>query len=201
MRRFGYIPVISVGLVAYLGQVLVIMMGIISPEQLVGNYFEFLFYWILGACAVDMLYRRTIPFRSAALIAMTSFCVWFAYAHFVSFRGSHVVTTFLFAVAVAAMLYCLGALEAKHYLRGSAMRIVSMLGKRSYSLYAVHTPIIALAMMIGRVSFFDAGSVAERWITLACVIVTTGFYYRLIERPSHDLSQSVAQLKSTLDAA
>jgi peptidoglycan/LPS O-acetylase OafA/YrhL len=194
-RRAGVLAVIALAVAAYLARVVLAMRGM-PLDLLHGTLLEFLLYWTLGALAVELVCaaRRAnapqrIPLRLAATAGAAAYLL---YTTFVRVKGAHFGATLILAVTVAVVL-CMLVLEEDRVPRGALCRVAvwhcAALGERSYSLYAVHAPLIVLAVLYG-------GTLAP-WLlrvgSLALVLAVTELCFRWIERPFHELAKRVTR--------
>jgi peptidoglycan/LPS O-acetylase OafA/YrhL len=184
---------VAVGL--YLLQVALRIAGV-PPELLHSSYLEFLLYWVLGAAAAEAFARaggRRELRRGAGATALF-LALFFAWSLAVEVKGAHVVKTALLALATAALLYGLCLRESlADGKRGRALRWLSLVGDRSYSLYVVHTPVIAATIVAANWLFAAPESPWVRWAAAALVLAATESLYRGVERPSHRYALATAR--------
>ncbi|MFL5580747.1 MAG: acyltransferase family protein [Gemmatimonadaceae bacterium] len=159
-----------------------LLLGGVPAERLHGSYLEFLLYWVIGGAAVEWVaVRRHAPVRALRLArcaALASAVVYVGYSHAVHVRGAHLLGTVLLAVTAALALCWVTLEEQEATKRSPSLAAAACLGERSYSLYAVHTPTVALGLAFG---LGAAGS-----LVLTLLIAESCF--RLVERPSMRLA-------------
>jgi peptidoglycan/LPS O-acetylase OafA/YrhL len=190
-HRAGVGLVLAIAAAAFLARVWLGTRGL-PVELLHGTLLEFLLYWTLGALAVEFVCAarranapRRVPLRIAAA---GSAGVYLLYANFVHVKGAHFAATPILAVTVAIVL-CMLVLEEDRAPRGrfrqAVVRHCAAVGERSYSLYAVHAPLIVLAVFYG-------GALAP-WLlrigSLALVLVAAELCFRWVERPFHQMAK------------
>ncbi len=89
-------------------------------------------------------------------------------------------------VAAGACLAVLAALVCASLARALVSRPMQWVGKRSYSLYLVHEPlVVALAFAVGG----RPGRLRFSLLALAASLLTAGVFFRLAEAPSHRLAR------------
>lgn len=178
IRRRSLAFTVAIPLVLYATQVAMRVLSV-PAEHLHGTYLELLLYWCLGVAASEFAvkYKEKKHRVHAALSTAASSSVFFALAHGASFPGMHVLKTPVLAASTAGLLYILVTLEDVGILRVPMW--MTWVGSRSYSLYAVHTPVIMLTLAL-----LGDDSVLARWTALLAVSAVTLVVYRWIEAPS-----------------
>jgi hypothetical protein len=90
---------------------------------------------------------------------------------------------FLFNTCVAASILIWSLVSSK-----SERDLISNLSQRSYSLYAVHAPIV---LLIDRILFTDSKitSGQQIFLSIAVILVATEILYRFVEKPSIIISR------------
>lgn len=156
------------------------------------SFFSFFLYWVMGAFAAEMSVRAGSSnslhwqWRVAGL-----FLLWLAFCRLASFPESHFVKSLLLAGIAAYVLYAWTSAESK--LRdegGTVTGALAWLGDRSYSLYAVHIPVIMLVLM-GVAAGGWSGFFAERVMPLVAAGTMALWVYAGVERPSHQQATRV----------
>ncbi len=155
------------------------------------TYFEFLPYWAWGAlCATFSVRQSKQTFPIAILIAII-LIMSFTYLYLINYihiKGLHVITTNLFAIIVGLLLLVLTCHETtsrKHDTK--YLKPFSIISRRGYSLYAMHTPTIFLT--IWALQKTSLATWTFPWFILFITILTTEICYRFIERPTQKLSK------------
>lgn len=151
---------------------------------------RFLVWWTVGAYAADF-YKDNKEWSSSmygwGLTAVLG-VVMFLANHTLSFRGSYYITVPLLALFTASLLASL--LSAEHCGKiqdNVVIRVLSGLGVRSYSLYAIHMPILGLyALRLSESSMPHSVVLADSLLIPFCLMfAATEFCYRYVEMPSH----------------
>jgi peptidoglycan/LPS O-acetylase OafA/YrhL len=188
LRRRGPAILLAVAICVY-GVLIALRVSGISPYRLHGTYLEFFLYWILGVLAADLHAARATRerLRSSTLQLGGAAILFFGCSFGFHFKGLHALTTTLLALLTALTLENVMTREQLARTSGRApsrwsLRLAAV-GTRSYSLYAVHTPVLAVAIGLLSVSQL-AGTEAVRWISFAAVLVVTELFYRAVESPS-----------------
>ncbi len=100
-------------------------------------------------------------------------------------------------VAAGACLAVVAALACASLARALVSRPMQWVGKRSYSLYLVHEPlVVALAFAVGG----RPGRLRFSLLALAASLLTAGVFFRLVEAPSHRLARRWAARRDRLRA-
>lgn len=179
----------------YLVQVGLRIAGV-PPEFLHSSYLEFLLYWVLGTAAAEAFARAASrsALRRGALATACFLALFFAWSFGVQAKGAHVVKTALLALATAALLFslCLRQRLAERA-PGLALRWLSAIGDRSYSLYVVHMPVIAATIVAAGWLFSAPEAPGVRWAAAALAVAATEALYRGVERPSHRYALATAR--------
>jgi peptidoglycan/LPS O-acetylase OafA/YrhL len=189
-RRRGAGAVLALALVAYTAVVVLRARGV-DPVRLHGSYLEFLLYWILGAAAAESLAEHPVRLGRESLLVAASWIACFAFSFVVQVKGAHVVRTLLFALSVAALLRLLVGWEsAQTTPPGHLAGWFATIGERSYSLYAIHVPLLVFVLAGQHALGFDAQRGWGRWLSLPIIFAGTELVYRVVERPAHQLARS-----------
>jgi peptidoglycan/LPS O-acetylase OafA/YrhL len=190
-KKLGIFALLCFALLNYFGVALARLFEF-YPFSLTGNYFEFIGYWIIGVISAEV-YGKNHLFEPAVLYKWKLFLV-FGYFCFLllntlaPFRGLHILTTLMLAILTGALLITMLIFENNKIKHSKTFQFSSVLGARSYTLYAVHTPIVFLmlqynnAFTIFTTSFFP-------FLTLIIVLMATEFIYRMVERPSQEYAK------------
>ncbi len=89
-------------------------------------------------------------------------------------------------VAAGACLAVVAALVCASLARALVSRPMQWVGKRSYSLYLVHEPlVVALAFAVGG----RPGGLPFSVLALTASLLTAGVFFRAVEAPSHRLAR------------
>ena len=161
------------------------------------TFLPFLLYWVMGAATVEVFarYRSNAHLKISVVLTVLTLALYLAFSYFAHFRGAHFINTPLLAAHAAALLHSMMTAESQLRRSGILARVLGALGRRSYSLYAIHTPVIALATAAFLVS--DARSlIGFRIAVVVAVAAVTEVVYRLVEAPSHRLAARLASSAS-----
>lgn len=194
-RATGIAGVLAIGAASF-GAVAGLRLAGVRPEFLHGTFFEFLLYWIFGAVSVECFVRFKAPSQRRAGLAVTAAlgAAYLSIGHLVKIRGMHAAMTPLLAATTAAGLYAMTLAESEIGMRFDAMRrVLASLSDRSYSLFATHTPVLALTVLAIRRANQGPSPFLERWLGLIAALVATEVCYRLIEHPSHLLARRLGR--------
>jgi peptidoglycan/LPS O-acetylase OafA/YrhL len=167
-----------------------------NPTSTERSLFAFFFYWWLGAFAVELLAqaraKNNLGFWKWWLV-IGSFGVFLLFSHNVHFKGSHYLKSLMLAGNAALLLYVWVGSENKGGLPiGRLRKGMAWLGERSYSLYAVHFPIITITTGLFTISGVRSWF-PNHLVSLAAVLAVTFLSYKYIEYPSHQIAKSYFQ--------
>ena len=95
-----------------------------------------------------------------------------------------------FASVLGVIVVIFAAIEAKPLVRFLETRVVQWLGKRSFSIYLVHEPIVVALALLTRADGWLP------WIFIAIglipvILIVAELFFRCVERPAHRLSRYV----------
>lgn len=149
----------------------------ISPWWNNGSFFSFLIYWWIGAYAVDQgcqIFKKIRP-------------LFVFYAIFSVFLI--ISPNMLIVVEIKKILFCLlfAILLRKLDKRESPLLLNSLLFKSSFSLYALHVPLICVAMYIG----------LNLYVTFISIIMSSYLFYLCIEKPSIEYGKNWYKMRLT----
>ena len=127
--------------------------------------------------------RRLPSFAWAALVVLAVLALTFSWWAVSGWLGG---TVAVFGAAVAVFLFMGNGAAAAF----ASTRVVQWLGARSFSLYLIHVPIVvSVAMALGTDNALLVIPVA-----VPIALVGADLFFRLIERPSHRLSQAAGHI-------
>ena len=171
--KSGWIPVIAFFLV--MQGLAIIAARVVHPDAawFGRSYYIMSLYWVIGALASDKV-NDTKLFSGFmnVLAAVLLFSAYLLVCDLLKFQGSHFIKSLLFALWFAWLTMVLARLDqtARHtYLA----RVFARIGVESYSLYAIHFPILIIAGLLEWNPF----------ISLFAVFVAAHLFYELIEQP------------------
>jgi peptidoglycan/LPS O-acetylase OafA/YrhL len=198
-KRYGLVALVVFGLLMYSIIILSRFVGIEST-YLHGTWFEFVIYWIIGAVSAEFYVKETIKnnIRSIKLsnIIIVTYLCYLALISFLSIKGLHVVTTLLLALLTGGLLVELVNFEEKLSPRqAKIVKIMAKLGKRSYSLYVVHTPVIFTSLWFLS-SHTNVPIFSYSLAILIIVFIATELMYRFVENPTHHYARKLQQKKN-----
>lgn len=193
-RKFSLVGLMIFAIASY-SSIIVLRAAGIEPPFLSGTYFEFMLYWVWGAVCAEIYMRHINEKKGFITIIIMAGGFIFLYiflAHLVSLKGFHVVTTALFAFASGLFIIGLLGLENSNYaLIKKALKPLGSVGEQSYSLYALHTPVILGGIAL--LSYFDIPPNFYPWTTLILVMASTVLCFKLIENPMHLKAQKLTR--------
>jgi peptidoglycan/LPS O-acetylase OafA/YrhL len=191
-KRHGMTALMGFGLLMYSIIVLARLLGVES-FRMHGTWFELVIYWIIGVVSAEVFAKLSVNnnivlTKLALLVAVGYLCYW-ALITFVLIKGFHVVTTLLFALLTGAGIISLLTLENKPRQRPNwVAAALALLGKRSYSLYVVHTPVIFITL--GPLTDHTKIPIfANPWIALMAVFIATELLFKFVEQPAHQYAK------------
>ncbi len=168
-RRIG-MPAV-VGLVAVVN----IVSALVFERQQIVIFTSYWLSWMLGAWIAEAKARNVRAPRRSGVVAVgiaLCGCAAFGLAQYLAFQ--------LWALAFAVYLF--GALD-RPMREGGPVRVFSVLGEFSFSLYVVHLPIFVLLGSVLFHSVLQTGIWASFAFTAIAVVVAAAFY-ALVERPA-----------------
>jgi peptidoglycan/LPS O-acetylase OafA/YrhL len=203
-RRVGLWMVLAISAGMYAWYVLLrYTAGANAGPHLTGTYYEFLIYWVLGAAVAEVYVRCNSSRHLKRSCAVTAFAgVLFVLYNFSAARfpeALQVTRALMLAVFMACLLHLAMVYErvhggAKGVVMRPLMEALRRIGEASYSLYAVHTPVI------GAILFVWAGVLgrhltwpARLWPLIA-VAAATGIVHMYVERPSQRFAKRASEL-------
>lgn len=185
-KKIGLTALLIIGLASYLSIAILRFQGV-PPGFVHGTYLEFMLYWIIGAVCAEIFVhashrRSSMRWVKAMVLFLTA--TYFVLINFVNIKGFHVATTLLFALAAGAWLILVLYIEGGNKNpMGRIYRLLSFAGDRSYSLYAVHTPIIFLSIyLLGSPNLLHE---IYPWLILMITLFAAEAIYRFVEYPCH----------------
>jgi peptidoglycan/LPS O-acetylase OafA/YrhL len=160
-----------------------------EPTFLHGTLFELLTYWIIGACLAEVFVgsnRLLVMHRyNLTLFGVVLFVSYLLITNLLHIRGLHIFYTLFFAVCVAIFIVVFLAYEEScdaRPLRSWFLGAISYIGRRSYSLYVIHTPVIYISIYVLDMHTRLMLS-AYPIVVLVCVMLVTEITFRCLEQP------------------
>lgn len=190
LRRAGWLVLLVVAGTMQAGALGLLFVGV-KPVQAGSGFLALFLYWAIGVLAAES-YGSTVRKGTCSpwhwWVVVASF---FAYLllGYLNFRAAEGIRTAVLAFAVAGLVYSSMLTERKHPTAGSLIaRSLAAIGKRSYSLYAVQTPIIFISVGLVAASPLS-GILVERCAPLIGVCAVTLLVYQFVEARTQGLSR------------
>lgn len=184
-RRFGAKVLLAVSAVIHLVPTVFILLGA-DPTWAARSWYAFYLYWVLGMLAVEFLHssERSVPLQWV----VAAFFVYVALGNAVHFKGSHYPKSLLLAICTAMLLFAVSRREQLAVASRSVfwMSLVR-LGGGSYTLYAVHVPLVSLWLAFAP-GFLNL--VPGQIGLVAFLFAATAASFFVVEAPSHRYAQS-----------
>lgn len=183
LARFGRLGMLSAIAGIYAVSVVFGILGIAALDVIGDSESvpRFLLYWVIGVVAAELFCRfdRRTDIVLAIVYCLLIFAALQVLNHLVEFRGVHAIRVPCLALFAAGAIFLIVSLERTARAEpGSALKWAGRLGEASYTLYAVHLPLII-------VSFFLVDPAIARLVAFISILVGTAMVYLLVERPSH----------------
>jgi peptidoglycan/LPS O-acetylase OafA/YrhL len=168
----------------------------IDPTWAGRSFYALFIYWVLGAISAEywVSYGRTISPKRSGLLIVVSFLLYIGFCHYVNIKGGHYIKSFILALLCAGLLFCVMSAEIKRKSEYTWItKAMSSLGEGSFSLYAVHYPILVVtAYYAAQCKIGNMHAAGYSLISVVMVIAATYFTYRFIELPSHKLAKKIS---------
>lgn len=175
-RKYGAAVLVSIALLIHLFPALLLVKGV-DPTWVGSSLYAFYLYWIIGMLSAEAVCnsQKSIPMWVIA----SAFLLYVVLGNLVQIKGGHYAKSLFLAVWAGALLF---ALCRRHY---QPRKFLVQLGKMSYTLYAVHLPLITLW------AFFVGFSTSLSQIAfVAFLSAATVVFFLLVESPSHRIAQT-----------
>jgi peptidoglycan/LPS O-acetylase OafA/YrhL len=163
----------------------------VNPVYAGISFWTFYLYWVIGAFMAEKYARAKAEISPSPKwrFVVYAFCGYLAASFFLRFTGSQIIRAMLFAMTVGLLIYSLMIAEQNREPRDSYLTmILEWIAERSYSIYAVQTPVIFTGMLI-----LSAASISnwfvERGGTLLAVVVIAWLVHKYIEKPILELTR------------
>ncbi|MGC3999833.1 MAG: acyltransferase [Anaeromyxobacter sp.] len=179
-RRWGWKSVFAMSALLQGIAVLALRSGW-EPRWIGASALTFHLYWAMGALAAER-FCRADPARHARPWSVLVFGFYLVVAHVVRVRGAHLVATAVLGLAAAFALYELMVLERTRQ-AGAPMKALAWIGERSYSLYAIHAPLLVVTWVLLATAGLPPS--LARPALLVAVLAGTLLTYACVESPSH----------------
>lgn len=181
-RRAGWGTVIVLLIGAEIAGVM--LASRVSPYWLVNTPLLMGLPWFLGALAAEW-YHHGSRARVQAWVPLLAWVLFWVIRETPAFWGRYLVIQNMRCIAFAALLLWLLNREAIATAtpRPKLLRLLAGVGRSSYSLYAVHTPVIMAVTWALGFSPLLRGNLIQLACTLAASALMTFICYRWLERP------------------
>jgi peptidoglycan/LPS O-acetylase OafA/YrhL len=172
--RMGWLPVLGFFVILHISALAVLLMMHIDSTWLERSYYIMTLYWIVGAISSDIVKKVNfrIGYKHYAGIVM-SFIAYIGVSHYLVFKGSHYLKSLMFAIWIGLLLVILVKSEQTippiRY--GYFSKTLSIVGIESYSLYAIHLPVLYLM------------SKWNPFISLVAAFCSAFLLFNFVERP------------------
>ncbi|WOO42910.1 acyltransferase [Rubellicoccus peritrichatus] len=162
---------------------------------------RFLVWWMIGVYAADWFKKH--PTWGASMkgwmITILLAVVMIVLNSISDFRGAYLITVPVLALFSASLLISLLSSEFLGMIQGGVIvRAFSAIGLRSYSLYAVHMPVLGLYYLVinkYNAPYYGAPQ-GSAFVPLLTIALVTELFFRYIELPSHSAAKRLGRLFS-----
>jgi peptidoglycan/LPS O-acetylase OafA/YrhL len=161
-----------------------------DPNWVERNVFSFLLYWWIGAFFINLFANIKSKKSFNYKTAFTGYVMYLITSHVLIFKGAHYINSLGLAILTGYVLCVLhkkenaSQIDASRPYKRMFIDIFANLGEKSYSLYAVHLPIIAFTSYVLKKINLSGGVYLYIYSVIAVAIFVAIFYYS-IERPFH----------------
>ncbi len=164
--------------------------------------FGFLLFWTIGAFCASVFHGRhriCARFTLPAMLALYVICVVAAH----SVLRSDFSRNLAFSILCGLILISVCRAEENNSRAqgpGRVLRGLAWAGERSYTLYAIHSPLLAIALfyITGWVDLGAPNATAIRCVPLVMSLLGALVFYECVEKPSHRRGKSARQTQSGL---
>lgn len=188
------IIIIVIALAFYCLYVALRFLGV-SHNAVGGGYFEFLLYWIIGAisCEFFVKFRSVKLFYLGVITTLFLALLYLGMTHLIVFKGSYFISSPILALFAGVLLYTVSIGEALGLIKANVLLFsLAKLGERSYSLYAIHMPIIIWILFLHQAFHCSLNQLELRLICIITVFIITEITYKYLEKPSHNAALKMA---------
>jgi peptidoglycan/LPS O-acetylase OafA/YrhL len=193
LERWGKSGLIGAGIAL---QAVAVSLGLLSQDMMWAgrSYWCFALYWMIGVLAAEryVASRPGTPHAIPWLAIGSTFVVYVLASHVIDFRGSHYLKNGLLAAWTGYTLAKLCAWEqSTNRVAPRAIEWLRAIGERSYSLYALHFPLLTITAYL-LIEADRQGPWTIRLLPLLVAALGAALCYRYLERPSHELARRLA---------
>ncbi len=172
--RMGWMPLICFFLFLHISAMSTLLMMRIDSAWLGRSYCIMSLYWIIGAVSSDIAKKDNVRIgykHHAAIVIL--FIAYICVSHYLVFKGSHYLKSLMFAVWIGWLLVILVKSEqtVPPVRYGYFSKTLSIVGIGSYSLYAIHLPVLYLM------------SKWNPFISLVSALCAAFLLFNFVERP------------------
>jgi peptidoglycan/LPS O-acetylase OafA/YrhL len=190
-RAGGWRAVFALSTLLHIAAAAGLAMGL-DASWIGASALTFHLYWAFGALAAERFVgSQSNVSRWTRCRAVIPFAVYLGSSSVLRMRGAHLVNTAILAAFAAVLLHDMMKHEErleKHGLGLRVLRGLGWLGERSYSLYAIHVPVLVIAWIV--LGWMQVGASVSRGVILGAVFVAAVIVYECVERPSHRWARS-----------
>ncbi len=169
----------------------------IDPVWLQRNAFSFLLYWWIGALSAELAFNqcdlttrlRTLSNSKTLIAVLLTYVVYVVFCMLVQFKGAHVFKSVYLALMAGLFLLIGADRDMGTQQIGRMGQILTKIGEHSYSLYAVHFPVITLLSYAATGSKIE-GSILFYISNIIAVAMASYCLYRFVEKPSHKFARA-----------
>ena len=189
--------VLSGALIIYFLNSAILLYLKVDSTWVENDLFAFAIFWWIGAFFAEITFNRSewANFISPnARVAAVGYAVYFVIGNGIVLRGAHIFKSLLLAVVVGYLLFWVVSSETKNRGRIRGVRLLGFMaaiGERSYSLYLVHLPVLAIFRYFVKGTSISGTSELDV-ITLLVVMAGTAIFYSLVEKPWHDYAKAAS---------
>lgn len=172
--RTGWLPLLGLFLILHISAMVALLTMHIDSTWLGRSYYIMSLYWIIGAISADIV--KKVDFRigyqhHVGIVIL--FTAYIGLSHYLVFKGSHYLKSLMLAIWIGWLLVILVKSEqtVPPVRYGYFSKTLSIVGIESYSLYAIHLPVLYLM------------SEWNPFISLVSTLCSAFLLFNFVERP------------------
>lgn len=156
------------------------------------NFFRLALYWWMGAIFAELVlnsdpkYLKVKKYFQGILPLFIGYVFYYSVSHLINFKGSHIFKSFLVALVGGILISTFVEQEYKSNFNKKFYGF-EYLGLASYSLYAIHVPVIYL--INNSTTTQKLGQITTYYLIWISVIGITILTYLFIEKPFHKIAR------------